>query len=177
MSKKIELNNILSGGMILGFLGTIIYAVSVTNKLNYISNKLNRRIDELVADDVMIDIPRDLVKSSVEKAARMEAKYQVERAMSDATKSIVKGYTSAIENVVEDEFKLQKSDVAKTLKRKIDDIDIQAIKREVKIEAKDACIAKLQNDLDDLSDKYTEQISAMTNIYETVASKIESIGD
>ncbi len=177
MNKKVELFDILAGGMILGFVGTIIYAIDVTSKLNYISNKLNRRIDELTSSDVEIDIPKDLVENAVKKAARTEAKYQVERAMADATKSIVKEYSAAIENVVEDEFKLQKSDVAKTLKRKIDDIDISEIKRQVKIEAKDACIAKLQNDLDDLSDKYTEQISAMTNIYETVASKIESIGD
>lgn len=173
---KITKNDILAGGIILGFLGTIIYAIDVTSKLNTVASKLDRSVKEITSD-MEIDIPVELVNRQVEKAAREEAKYQVERAMTDARKDVVKKYASEIENVVEDEFKLQKSDVAKTLRRKIGDIDIQEIKRQVKLEARDACVQKLKDDIDDLSDKYTEQIESMTSIYETVANKIQSIGD
>ncbi|SFU32751.1 hypothetical protein [Butyrivibrio sp. INlla21] len=175
-NNQITKSDILAGGIILGFLGTIIYAIDVSSKLKTVASKLDKSVKELTSD-VEIEIPTELVNRQVEKAVREEAKYQVERAMADARKDVVKKYATEIENVVEDEFKLQKADVAKTLKKKIDDIDIQEIKRQVKIEARDACVQKLKNDIDDLSDKYTEQIESMTSIYETVANKIQSIGD
>ena len=169
-------NDILAAGICLGFLGTILYAIDASMKLKNVADKLNVSVKEL-SSDIEIDIPDSLIEKEVYRAAREEAKYQVERAMNKASAEVVKSYTSKIEDVVEAEFKLQKSDVSKTLKRKIDDIDISEIKRQVKIEARDACVQKLKDDINDLSDKYTEQIESMTSIYETVANKIQAIGD
>ena len=173
---NISKNDILQGGMVLGFIGTIAYAIDAHLKLKKAAEKMEIAAKDLY-EETSINISDELVQRTVERAAKDEARYQVSKAMDKAAKDITNDFKTQIENVVEDEFKLQKADVAKSLKRKIDDIDIQGLRREVKAEAKEALVSKLKDDIDDLSDKYTEQIEAMTNIYETVATKIEGIGD
>lgn len=169
-------NDILAGVVATGFVGTIIYAIDVTRKLKIVSDKLDRSVDELVSTE-QIDIPQDLIRRSVEKAVKEEAEYQVSRAMTNAAHDIVEKYKEDIEIAVENEFDKQKSGLAKSIKTKIDDIDISKLKREVVREAKEDCANKLKKDLEDISDKYTEQIESMTSIYSTIASKIEAIGD
>lgn len=169
-------NDILAGAVLSAFAATIIYAFDTTRKLKTISDRLNTTVKDLV-DGIDINISEKLVNDAVEREVKKEVKYCVEKAANKAAGDIVSGYKSDIRDVVEDEFKKQKNDVAKALKAKIDDIDIRELKREVVREAKDATAAKLKKDLEDISDKYTEQIESMTNIYSTIASKIEAIGD
>lgn len=168
--------DIFAGVVLSAFAATIIYAIDSTTKLRTISDRLNMTVKELV-DGVNIDISESLVNEAVEKEVRKEVKYCVEKAANKAAGDIVKEYKSDIQTAVDEEFKLQKSELTKTLRRKIDDVDINEIKREVKIEAKNYVAEKLKKDLDDISDKYTDQIESMSNIYSTIASKIEAIGD
>lgn len=169
-------NDILIGVAISAFVGVVVYALDANRKLKAISDKLNVAVRDLV-DNANIDISESLVNDAVEREVRKEVKYHVERAANKAAGDIVKEYKSDIQTAVDDEFKLQKSELTKTLRRKIDDVDINEIKREVKIEAKSYVAEKLKKDLDDISDKYTDQIESMSNIYSTIASKIEAIGD
>ena len=172
---NIEKKDLILGGLALSCLAVVSYAGVVTNKLRQVERKLNRTLDEIVDKD--IDISKDLIDKAVERAARDAAELEVTHAMKDAADDIVKGFESAIKTAVEDEFKNQKADVAKTMKHKIEDIDIREIKREVVREAKEECAKKLKKDLDEISDKYTEQIESMSSIYSTIATKLESIGD
>ena len=172
---KLDKDTLLGLGILAGFACTLYFAIDAHIKLNKAADTLKLTREELLSEDIKIDPA--FVEDAVRKAADREASYYVSKAMDKAAKEIAEGYKEKIVDVVEYEFELQKADVAKQLKRKIQDIDISEIKRQVKIEAKEACIEKLKDDLDDLSDKYTEQIESMTSIYETVANKIQSIGD
>lgn len=158
------------------FLGMCGVAGSAIHKLNKVSEKLDIAVDDLYKETV-INVPEELVNRTVERAAKDEAKYQVAKAMDKVRKDVVEAYRSDIKTAVEEEFKLQKGDLTKTLRKKIDDVDINEIKREVKVECKDYVAKKLKKDLDEISDKYTEQADAMVGIYSTIASKIEGIGD
>ena len=169
-------NDILAGAVLSTFAVTIMYAIDATHKLRLISDRLDMTIKDVV-DGMDIKVSEKLVNSAVEEEVKREVKYCVEKAANKAAGDIVSGYKSEIRNVVEDEFEKQKDEVAKSLKRKIDDIDIRELKREVVREAKEATASKLKKDLEDISDKYTEQIESMTSIYSTIASKIESIGE
>ena len=169
-------NDILGIGIILGFVGTISYAIDCSRKLKAVSDKMDIAVRDLVKAD-NIDIPKELIEKSVEKAVKDEAQFQVARAMTNVANKVVEEYRDDIETAVENEFEKQKGSLAKALKTKIDDIDISKLKREVVREAKEDCANKLKRDLEDISDKYTEQIDSMTSIYQTIASKIESIGD
>jgi hypothetical protein len=167
--------NIIFGGLALCALVSSIFALKASSDLKKIERRLDKTIDEIKDDG--IDISEDLVSDIVERAAKDEARYQVSKAMDKASKDIVKEYKSDIKTAVDNEFKLQKDSLTKTLRKKIDDVDINEIKREVKIEAKAYVAEKLKKDLDDIADKYTDQIESMSNIYSTIASKIETIGD
>ena len=169
-------NDILAGAVLSAFAVTIMYAIDATHKLKVISDRLDMTVKDVV-DGMDIKVSEKLVNAAVEAEVKKEVKYCVEKAANKAAGDIVSGYKTEIRNVVEDEFTKQKDEVAKSLKRKIDDIDIRELKREVVREAKEATASKLKKDLEDISDKYTEQIESMTNIYSTIASKIEAIGD
>lgn len=173
---KITKDDVLEFGFIAGFLGTIIYAAVATYKLNVISEKLDRSVKDLYYDK-KIEIPDTLIQKAVENAAADEARYQVPNEMAKARKQIVSAYHEEIKSVVEEEFEKQKADVAKALKRKVSDLDISSIKREVIREAKDACAEKFKDDLETISEKYTDQIDSLVNIYSTVAEKVSRIGD
>lgn len=173
---QLNKNDILAGLIISGFAATIIYAIDCANKMRTISNRLNMTVKDLV-DGVNINVSETLINESVEKEVKKEVKYQVEKAANKAAADIVSSYKSEIINVVEEEFENQKDEVGRSLRKKIEDIDLRELKREVVREAKEDCARKLKKDLEEISDKYTEQIDSMTSIYSTIASKIESIGD
>ena len=158
------------------FIGVCGIAANAIHKLNKTSEKLDIAVEDLYKETV-INVPEELVNRTVERAAKDEAKYQVTKAMDKVRNDVVSEYKSDIKTAVEEEFKLQKADLTKTLRKKIDDVDINEIKREVKLEAKQYVADKLKKDLDDISDKYTDQIESMSSIYSTIASKIEAIGD
>ena len=173
---NISRNDIITGLILSGFAATIIYAVDCSRKMKTISDRLNMTVKDLV-DGIEINVDEAFVNESVEKEVKKEVKYYVEKAANKAAGDIVISYKGEIKNVVEDEFEKQKDEVAKSLKRKIDDIDIRELKRDVIREAKADCANKLKKDLEEISDKYTDQIESMTSIYSTIASKIEAIGD
>lgn len=168
-------NDIFVGSFVATAVITTAMALVEMARLHKATKKLDVTVEKLTDKD--IDISEEIIETSVKRAAEREARYQVNKAMEKAAKDVVREFESKISTAVEEEFKLQRDDVAKTLKRKISDIDISEIKRQVKMEAKQACLDKIKGDLDDLSDKYTEQIESMASIYETVANKIQSIGD
>lgn len=168
-------NEIIFGGLVIGNIVTAIVAIYEAVKLRDISNEFGLATKRIVSDE--IDIDEVLVNSAVKKAVEREASYHVDKACEKAAKKIISSFESEIKNAVEDEFKIQRDGVAKEMKRQIGQIDIRDIKREIVAEAKSECAKKLKNDLEEISDKYTDQLDSMTTIYQTIASKIESIGD
>ncbi len=168
-------NDIFLGGFVVSSIAVVTAALFEMRTIHKVSKKLKRTTEDLIDED--IDISEEIIEDAVDRAVERFARVEVSKAMDKATGKIIEKYKTEIENAVEEEFNLQKGEVAKTLKRKIDNIDISEIKRQVKLETKQACVEKLKNDLDDLSDKYTEQIESMASIYETVANKIQAIGD
>lgn len=173
---SIKRSEILQGGCILGFIGTIGYAIAVTKKLRDVSVKLDRAVDNLV-DTKEIDIPKDMINRSIERAVDREVRMQVGDSCKTAVKNIEKDIKKQIENAVEEEFEKQKGDVSKELKRQISDLDISEIKKEVVREAKDTAANKFKHDLDDILEKHNDELESVTRIYSSIADKISSIGD
>lgn len=165
---------IIAGLSIFSFVTTIA-AIVCADELRRASNVLDTTTEKLVSKD--IDISDELVEKIVEKAVDREASYHIRKSLDKAADKIADRYESEIKTAIEEEMKIQRSDLEKTLKKKIGNVDISEIKRKVMAEAKDACMEKIKDDLDELSDKYTEQVESMASIYETVANKIQSIGD
>ncbi len=173
---KITKNDILQGGMILGFVSTIAYAISVTVKLHKVSDKLDRAVDNLV-DTKEIDIPKDMINRSIERAVDREVKAEVASVCEKAVKDIEKDIRSEVKSNVEAEFNKQKDSIARELKRQVNNLDISEIRREVVREAKDTAANKFKHDLDEILDKHNDELESVTRIYSSIADKISSIGD
>ena len=173
---KITKNDALQGGMILGFIGTIGYAILVTIKLAKVSDKLDRAVDNLV-DTKEIDIPKDMINRSIERAVDREVRNQVGDACNKAVKDIEKDIHKEVKASVEEEFEKQKGSIGKELKRQVNDLDINEIRKEVIREAKDTAANKFKHDLDDILEKHNDELESVTRIYSSIADKISSIGD
>ena len=168
-------NEVIFGGLFIGIVATGVLAVVEAVKLKRAADTLDTVTGKLISDE--IDISDELVEKIVEKAVDREASYHIRKSLDKAAEKIADKYESEIKAAVEDEMKVQRADLEKVLKKKIGNVDISEIKRKVMAEAKEACVDKLKDDLEELSDKYTEQVESMASIYETVASKIQAIGD
>lgn len=167
-------NEIIFGGLSLAVIVSCTFAVVEALKLRNVSDKLDIAASHLSGK---VNIDEDIVSSVIDKVVKEEAKVQVSKHMDKAAQLIASTYNRKIQNAVEEEMKLQRNDLEKQLKKRISNIDISELKRRVMTEAKEECMNKLKDDLDSLSDKYTEQVESMASIYETIASKLEAIGD
>lgn len=173
---EITKTDILQGGCILGFVGTIIYAIKVTVELNKVSDKLDRAVDNLV-DTKEIDIPKDMINRSIERAVDREVRAEVSATCKQAVKDVERDIRKEIRENVDEEFKKQKGEVAKELKRQINDLDITEIRKEVVREAKNTAAEKFKHDLDDILDKHNDELESVTRVYTSIADKLSSMGD
>ena len=167
--------DVIFGSLIVTNLVALFIAGYEASKLKEVKDELEKGVTKIVNGEV--EISDEYIDKCVDRAVDREVRYQVNKATEKCISGIIKSFETEVKNLVEDEFKIQQYDVKKEMQRQIGQIDIRDIKREVVREAKDAAAKKLKADLEDISDKYTEQLDSMTSIYSTIASKIESIGE
>ena len=157
-------------GICIGFIG-VGYAFGARKKLNDISDKLDKSIDEL-SDNVSVDIPDCMIDRAVEQAVEREAKTAVktatDRVVSDLESKIKMEVSSA---VADERTKIQES-VKKEIEKKVSRIDIDDLRREVVAEAKEAAAEKLNGSLDDILEKFNDELHSVSKIYSSIAKAI-----
>lgn len=161
---------------VIGFIGTIIYAIDTTSKLRLISDKLDVTVKDLAHTD-QIDIPERMVNAAIEKAVDREVTAQVKDACSAAVNGVRKDIRSEVQRAVSDEYEDMKGQVSKEISKQIQNIDISAVKRQVIAEAKDTAAQKFKSDLDDILEKHNEELESVTRIYDSIADRIKAIGE
>lgn len=154
-------------GTIIGAIG-IGYAFGKKKKLDDISNKLNRTIDDL-SRSIDIDISDEVVEEAVERAAEREAKKAVQTAIS----KIISGTTADMRNQVTSEIERQKSlikdDVIAEIKRKVSKLSIEDLKESVVNQARKEASEKLQSSMDDILESFNANLTQVGKIYQSIA--------
>ncbi len=168
---KSNINTIIGGGLVGGFVATIIFAIDAHNKLNKVAAKLDLAVDEMI-DANKIDIPTDMIERSVLKVAERRYDSAIKNACDDAILNVRNDFDYKINTVVTDEFNNQKTEVAKEMKRKINSIDINSIRKEVVEEAKETAAEKFKSDLDDILKAHNDELESVSKIYESIAQKL-----
>ena len=174
MSKKVTRDEVLTGAMCLGFVGTIIYAIDVTLKLNNVAKKLDKSVSEIV-NTTGIDIPDEVIDSAVEKAVERNVSLHVKNTCKTAVNNMESDINREIKEAITLEFNRQKDSIKKQIKHQIGEIDISEVKEEVIAEAKEAAQEQFQEDLDDIVEKHNDNLESMTRIYTSIADKLENI--
>lgn len=166
-------------GLIFGACGIITAAVGVgyglgqKRKVDDISERLNKKIDE-IAVDVDVDISDAVIDEAVKVAVDREAKTTVQKAVS----SIISSTKAEMANQITIEIGRQKAvikdDVTKEVTRQVSRLSINELKESVVEQAKTEAMEKLQTSMDDILQGFTNNLSQVGTIYQTIAQAFSS---
>lgn len=151
----------------LGMLG-IGYAMGQRKKLNDVSVKIDKSIDELSAD-IHVDLSDTVVERAVDRAVERESAFAVKRATDKLVKNIEDDINRQVKNVINDTYSdIRKSVVDETAK-KVSQIDIQVLKNEVVKQAKEQVAKKFDGSLNDILEDFNRNLSHVSQIYQSIA--------
>ena len=150
-------------------------------KYKELEKRLERKVND-ISDSLNVDVPDEIVREALERAANNK----ISKAVDDASKEIIKDCNYEIRSQVRETVSVAydnvKVDVKKELKRQIDAIDISGIKREVISDAKDKVKEELEDAIEEITDTFEDALEdakkKATEKYEaeldTIATKVSN---
>lgn len=166
-------------GLIFGACGIITAAVGVgyglgqKRKVDDISERLNKKIDE-IAVDVDVDISDAVIDEAVKVAVDREAKITVQKAVSSIISSTKAEMANQITLEIDRQKAVIKDDVTKEVTRQVSRLSINELKESVVEQAKTEAMEKLQTSMDDILQGFTNNLSQVGTIYQTIAQAFSS---
>lgn len=168
--------------MVIGSIGTAVIGVGTSiysffkqkkseERVTELEAKLEKKIDG-VADGLEIEVPEEIVISAVKRAADGEAT----KAVKKATDELMAGYRQDIRievrKVVDLAYENAKADVKTELLKQIDDLDISGIKKTVIEEASEKAKRKLDQELQGIANKFSNDLESSSKILKLVSDKL-----
>lgn len=145
------------------------YAVGQRKKLNDISEKIDRSVDEL-SSNINIDISETVINRAVEKAIERETAVAANRATTNVVQAIESDISGQVKKAVDDTYQDIKKAVVGETAKKVEKIDISALKKEVIEKAKEAVADKFDDSLDDVLSEFRGNLESVTKIYQSIAN-------
>ena len=158
-------------GFAVGLIG-VGYAIATRSKLAKVSERLDASIDKL-AGDMEFDIPEEMINKAIEKAAEIEAKKAVKDATAEALGELKKDIQSTVSSAVETEYDNIKDIVLKAASESAAKIDVARVRKDVE----KAAINKYECNLDDILEKFSENLNNTSRIYNSIASSMTRTTD
>lgn len=167
-------------GVSLGLFG-IGYAIGSRKKMNAVSDIVEKSVDDIFADG-KVDIPKDLInetiKEQVTKNVEITVQRKVDEACDDAVlkvrTSIYNSIRESADKVVTETYDEMKPEAKESIHKKLRNIDIESLKREVKEEAKNVVSEKLEASTDDILEQFNANLSNMKTIYSSIAKTMSA---
>lgn len=159
------------GGCVLGLIG-IGYAIGAHGKLNKVSMKLDKTIDELT-NDAEIDIPKQMIDQAISRKVDSEVEYALKRAASDAVRSIKNDIHSEVSRTVNATYSDIKKTVSDEVARKVSDINMRDLTNEVTKKAEEKIIEKFEGNLDDILEKFNRNLDNVSKIYSSMSASMQ----
>lgn len=148
----------------------------------YFGRKLYKQVKELtekvdisikdIGDMTQVEVKESIIDSVVEKKVSEEVAHTVKKSAAVAVADIESDIHDQIKAEVEREYDDIKESVKDEIKSQVDGININKIRNEVIKEAKEAAAKKFENDLDEVLEKYNNNLEKLTNIYGSIAQKM-----
>ena len=161
----------------LGYLGVLVglvgvgYGLYVTNKMNKLAKKIDTTIDEL-SSDINVEVNDGLVQRSLDRAVEREVSNTVKHAAASVTHEIRDNIRKEVKEKVQSAYSNIKSDVTKEVERQVGNIDITDIRKEIVEKGKQAAVDKLNGSLDEICDKFNNDLHNVSKIYESIANRM-----
>lgn len=181
MIMNIDLDMVLGvAGVAIGLFG-IGYAVGVNRKMKDVSEAVGKSVDDMIADG-KVDIPKDLVDRTIKERVTEKVDYEIQRKVKatcdniviDVKTSMYNKISDAAERTVDSTYRSMEVEAKEKIRKELRNIDISGLKREVKAEAKDAVIEKLQSSMNDILESYNSNLANVQSIYSSIAKSMSS---
>ena len=157
---------------VMSFVGITVYSIATTKKLNKLADKFGVAVDR-IADTTDIDIPQQVIDEAMNQAVQKAADKQVRVAATAITTSITADMKKEIKTLVDEASRDLKSDVEKEMKRQVKNVDISEIKKNAIKELKESAAKRMDEELDDIIEKCSDQLDSVNRIYKSIADKME----
>lgn len=167
---KIHWFDLLVGtvGIAAGFFG-IGYAVRTKRQMDDICEKVNKSVDE-VSKSVKVDISESVIDDAVEKAVDREVSRAVNRAVSLITGSMNNEIKNEVNTKISEMYPSIKNMATAKVVEEVSKINVTDLKAEVRELAKDKAASKLDDQFDDILDKFNGDLDNISKIYSSIAS-------
>lgn len=145
------------------------YAIGTKSKMNKICEKLDTSIDNL-ASDININIPDAMIDKAVKKAIKNKTEEAVDYAVSEVTKDFKNDIHTRVSTAVESEYLNIKDKVLDEITNRVADIDEKRLRNDVYSAAKAKAIEKFDDNLDDILEKFNNDLENVSKIYKSIAN-------
>lgn len=140
-------------------------------KMGRIEKKLGDSITSL-ADKTVPEIQDAMVQRAIDTAVNREVEKQVKIASENAVLAVKNDISRQVRKAVEDAYGEVEHDVKLKLEKEVGEVNIDKIKREVIERAKDRAAEKFEDDMNDILQKYNENLEQVSKIYGGIAKTI-----
>lgn len=169
-------------GIVLGIAG-VCYALYTSIKMEKMSeniekvcNKIDKSIDD-ISDDIDIDLPQSIVNAAVDKAVEKEVTRQVSNASSLAIVSVRNDMAKQVKDAVSEAYDDIHKSVSDEVSKQVADIDMRKLTKSVREKAEDRIVSKFDGDLDDILEKYNDELRSVSRIYQSIADAMKRKDD
>lgn len=154
-------------------IGCLIFSGMKERKIASMADKLGTTIDNLSAA-TSVDISDKVIEKAVSDAVNREVGSKIDDAASKAVDNVRNDILSQVKKAVDKAYDSVEDGVKEELTKKVGDVSIERIRREVVEEAKKEAKAKFSNDLDDILVKHNEELASVTKVYGNIANALSS---
>lgn len=173
---KDNLDFLIGFGMLAVGLVGIGYGVGSRKKLNDICNRIDTTIKD-ISKDVEVTISDKIVEQAVNMAVEKEVKSAVNRATNRIIDDIESDIKKEVKTAVNSSYNNIKESVKDQVQKQVSRIDIDDLKRDVTAKAKEEALEKLQDNLDDILNKFNEELCNVSKIYKSISNAITKEND
>lgn len=148
----------------------------------YFGRKLYKQVKDLtdkvdislkdIGNMTEVEVKESIIDAVVERKVSESVDHAVKKATAVAVADIETDIHDQVEKEVENQYDDIKESVKDEIKSQVDNININKLKNEVVKEAKEAAAKKFENDLDEVLEKYNNNLEKLTNIYGSIAQKM-----
>lgn len=154
------------GGFVVGLVG-IGYAIGARKRLNDICDKIDTTIDE-VSWNLDVKVEDAIVMDAVDKAVDLRVGREVNYAVKDVSDEIRSEVRTAVKTVY--------PDIRKACTEKITDemskINVKELSDSIREDASKKVAEKFDGQLDDILDKFNNDLHNVSKIYASIADKM-----
>lgn len=147
------------------------YSMYVNKKMERLADKIDKAVDDL-SEDITVDISDNLIEKATDRAVEREVGRSVKIAVASVSKDIRNDIHKEVKSSVQAAYSDIKSNVSKEVERQVGNIDISDVRKEVVEKGKQAALDKLNTSLDDILDKFNQDLHNVSRIYESIANRM-----